>query len=596
MQMRVADYIAEFLVAKGCTQVFSVVGGGAMHLNDALGNAAGINCIYTHHEQAAALAAEGYARINGMPACVCVTTGPGGTNALTGVLCAYQDNIPMLIISGQVRLATTVDSTGLNLRQFGEQEYTIIPSVRPMTKYAEMVKDANKIRYHLEKAWSIAVSGRRGPCWLDIPLDIQGATIDTDALISYKQESSISDIVNIHLVKKLVESSKRPVILAGSGVRTSQSLELLRNLVSKWKVPVISSTSNVDLFVNDDEDYYGMFGVFGGRAGNFIVQNADVILSLGCRLSFKQIGFNYENFAPNAKKIVVDVDICELQKSTTDITVPICADLNAFLSSKAISELEFSGIDANWKAYCQKLKDKYPVYQEKFRLSERVNPYELMHQINEYEDDNRIIVVGNSVACVSVLQIGVKKYGQRMFGNVNCGTMGYDLPAAVGATIAAKREVLCMTGDGSIQMNIQELQTIIHNNLPVKILIFNNNGYQAIVQTQTNFFKRLSGCNAQSGISMPDFRKIAEAYGFPYVRIEKNSEIKDKLSAFFGINGYAICEVLQDDSQGIEPRTKSMQREDGTLFSPPIDHLFPFLNEEEYNSNQYVNMFNGVDK
>ncbi len=589
MKMRVADYIAKFLLEHDCAQVFSVVGGGAMYLNDALGNAEGLKCIYTHHEQAAAIAAEGYARIKGIPACVCVTTGPGGTNALTGVLCAYQDNIPMIIVSGQVRLATTVDSTGLNLRQFGEQEYNIIPTVKPMTKYAVMVKDVNDIRYCLEKAFYLANSGRRGPCWLDIPLDIQGATLETDDLKGYVRDQSECEIANIDRVCELLKHAERPVILAGSGIRSSCSLDLFRSLVNRWKVPVISATSIVDIFATDEENYYGMFGVFGGRAGNFMVQNADTILSLGCRLSFKQIGFNYENFAPNAKKIVVDVDINELQKDTTEIDIPVCADLKDFLDIVSVRSISFDNIDNAWIRYCDTLKAKYPVYQEKFKDSKQVNPYELMHLINGYEDNDRITVVGNSVACVSVLQVGIKKYGQRLFGNVNCGTMGYDLPAAVGAAVASGHEVLCLTGDGSLQMNIQELQTVVHNRIPVKIIIFNNNGYQAIVQTQTNFFKRLSGCNKQSGISMPDFKKIADAYGIPYVKIDHNDRIQQGLDELFGIDGYAICEVTQDDSQGIEPRTKSMQKEDGTLFSPPIDHLYPFLSEEEYQMNQFIN-------
>ena len=332
MNIRVADYIAQFLLEKGCSQVFSVVGGGAMYLNDAFGNTDGLKCMYTHHEQAAAIAAEGYAKVKGTPACVCVTTGPGGTNALTGVLCAYQDNVPMIIISGQVRYATTVESTGLSLRQFGEQEYTIIPSVIPMTKYAKMVKDPHDIKYYLEKAYHIATSGRRGPCWLDIPLDVQGAVIDTDQLNEYQIPDEKTEILNIDRITAVMAAAKRPVILAGSAIRSSGSLDLFRELASKWGAPVISATSIVDIFAPDDDCYYGTFGVFGGRVGNFIVQNADTIVSLGCRLSFKQIGFNYENFAPDATKIVVDVDINELQKDTTEIDIPICADLYDFLN------------------------------------------------------------------------------------------------------------------------------------------------------------------------------------------------------------------------------------------------------------------------
>ncbi|MBQ9580235.1 MAG: thiamine pyrophosphate-binding protein [Lachnospiraceae bacterium] len=590
MKMRVADYIAKFLVDNGCTQVFSVVGGGAMYLNDAFGNTKELKCTYTHHEQAAALAAVGHARITGESACVCVTTGPGGTNALTGVLCAYQDNIPMLIVSGQVRLNTTVESTGLNLRQFGEQEYTIIPSVRPMTKLAVMIEKPEDIRYYLEKAYKTANSGRRGPCWIDVPLDIQGAEVEVDELIGYTEYDEEPRMVNnLERAVSMLEKAKRPVILAGSGLRTSGMLATFKELAKKWGIPVIGATSIVDYYPNNAEGYYGMFGVFGGRAGNFIVQNADVILSLGCRLSFKQIGFNYENFAPDVKKIVVDVDINELNKSTMQIDLPIHADLKDVLNAKELRDLKPTSMEPKWIEYCNMLKKRFPVYLEKFADSEEVNPYEFIHQLQKFSDNGRIIVVGNSVACVSVLQCGINEEGQRLFGNVNCGTMGYDIPAAVGAAIAAKREVLCITGDGSMQMNIQELQTIVHNKIPVKVIVFNNGGYQAIMQTQTNFFKRLSGCNYDSGISMPDLKKIAEAYGLPYVKIEKNAEIADKLKELSKIEGPAICELVQDIKQGIEPRTKSMTKDDGTLFSPPIDNLFPFLTEEEYKACQYEN-------
>lgn len=587
MKIRVADYIAKFLVEHNCNQVFSVVGGGAMYLNDAFGNAEGLKCLYTHHEQAAALAAEGYARMKGTSACVCVTTGPGGTNALTGVLCAYQDNIPMLVVSGQVRYATTVASTGLNLRQFGEQEYNIVPTVKPMTKYAVMVERPEDIRYHLEKAYKLANSGRRGPCWIDVPLDVQGAIIDTETLHGYEETEEKRAIPNMDAVLRMLSTAKQPVIVVGSGLRTSGALEEFKNLAKMWNVPVLSATSIVDYYTLEDENYFGMFGVFGSRAGNFIVQNADVILSLGCRLAFKHIGFNYENFSPNSKKIVVDVDVNELQKNTMNIDLPICADLKDFLGEERLHNSIFTAMDERWPEYCNYLKKKFPVYEEKFETSEKVNPYTLANEMKQGAKEDQIIVVGNSVACVSVLQSGIGKEGQRLFGNANCGTMGYDIPAAVGAAVAAEDEVFCITGDGSMQMNIQELQTIVHNNLPVKLIIFNNGGYQAIVQTQTNFFGRLSGCNKESGVSMPDIKKIAEAYGFPYIRIEKNAGVKEGIQKLRDMNGFAICELIQDDSQGIEPRTKSMEKEDGTIFSPPIDHLFPFLTEEEYEKCQF---------
>jgi acetolactate synthase-1/2/3 large subunit len=337
-----------------------------------------------------------------------------------------------------------------------------------------------------------------------------------------------------------------------------------------------------------------MFGVFGSRSGNFLVQNADVIFSLGCRLSFKQIGFNYENFSPWSKKIVVDVDANELQKHTIDIDIPVCADLEEFLNEEELNGRIFESVEPEWIEYAGMLKKQFPVYTDKYDVGEKVNPYTLANEIKKQSCENQIEVVGNSVACVCVLQSGIAKEGQRLFGNVNCGTMGYDIPAAVGACVASGESVLCITGDGSMQMNIQELQTIVHNQLPVKLIIFNNGGYQAIEQTQTNFFGRLSGCTEKSGISMPIIEKIANAYGFPYIRIEKNAEVRAGIMKLLSMEGFAICELIQDKAQGIEPRTKSMEKEDGTLFSPPIDHLFPFLEEGEYQACQYETFKKGL--
>ncbi len=583
MKKRVADYIVDFLVNKGIKDVFTVVGGGAMYLNDAFGSSKKINCTYHHHEQAAAMAAEGYARINNKMALTCVTTGPGGTNAMTGVLCAYQDNIPMIVISGQVRYNTTVESTGLKLRQFGEQEYTIVDSVKPMTKYAHMVKNANEIKYQLEKALYIANSGRKGPVWLDIPLDIQSAIIETDNLQSYKIENEeFNHCKDIELIIEELKKAERPVILAGSSIRTSGSRNKFLNLIKKLNIPVVAATSIADVINNENELYFGNFGVFGGRSGNFIIQNADLVIGFGCRMSFKQTGFNFKEFASNAKKIVIDIDKEELLKNTMKIDVPIYADI-----SEVIEELNDSNIEAfnnkDWLNYCSNLKKKFSIYQPKFKNSLQVNPYYFINEFNKKIKDDSIVVVGNSTASVCTLQMGVEKENQRLFGNVNCGTMGYDLPASIGACIASKKEVFCVTGDGSIQMNIQELQTIIHNKLPIKIIIFNNSGYQAIVNTQNNFFEgRLSGCTNDSGISMPDFSKLANAYGLPYVLIENNENVEKGLDELINIEGFAICEIIQDEHQTIEPRVKSKEKEDGTIYSPPIDDLSPFLNNDEY--------------
>lgn len=582
MRMRLSDYVAELLLENGIKNVFTVVGGGAMYLNDSFGNNPKIECIYNHHEQASAIAAESYSRINNEIAVACVTTGPGGTNAITGVLCAWQDNIPMLVISGQVRYKTTVESTGLNLRQFGEQEHYIVRTVQSITKYAVMVKEASHIKYHIEKAIYLASHGRRGPCWIDIPLDIQGAMIETDHLEGYTPEYDHEIFFPKESFLQTLQNAKRPVILAGSAIRTANAYKEFLRLVEKLKIPVVASTSNADLLPIGENYYFGNFGVFGGRAGNFIVQNADCLLSIGCRLSFKQTGFNFEGFAPYSNKIVVDVDIEELKKETIKIDVPICMDLKYFLNEAIHTDFNFNCLDTNWIKYCEELKVQFPIFQTNHSLSENVNPYYFAEHLKKLLPSDAVIVVGNSCACVSVLQSGIKRKNQRLWGNVNCGTMGYDLPAAIGAAMASKKLVICVTGDGSIQMNVQELQTIVHNKLPIKIFIFSNGGYNAIMQTHDNFFGRLTGCTKESGVSFPDFERLAYAYKIPYFKCEKNKDLVNLLDRFLNDEKYGICEMIEDINQPIEPKVKSKVREGGAIMSPPIDDLAPFLDQDIY--------------
>lgn len=584
MKIRAADYIAELLCENGIHQMFMVVGGGAMHLDDAFGNHEGIRCIFNHHEQACAMAAEAYARVNNELAVACVTSGPGGTNAITGVLCAWNDSIPLLVISGQVRTDTTVGSTGLNLRQFGEQEYDIVKSVDNMTKYAEMITDSADIRYCVEKAVYLATHGRRGPCWLDIPLDIQGMEIDTETQRSYVPETDQNAGVDEGTIAEALcalSKAKRPVILAGSGIRNAGVYEQFREFVNILKIPVLAATGISDLFPVGAENYYGNFGVIGGRAGNFIVQNADCLLILGARLSLKQIGFNYEKFSPDSFKIMVDADEAELKKKTIHIDMPLCMTLEEFFDMVKVKSAA-AGKEEEWDCYCRELRNWFPGYLEKFEESKTVNPYYFAKKLQELMEERDIVVVGNSCASDMTRQLGIVREGQRMWGNTNCGTMGYDVPAALGAAAASGGTVYCVTGDGSIMMNIQELQTIVHNRLPVKICIHNNSGYQAIVTTHTNFFGRLTGCTAESGISFPNFELLSKAFGMPYFRCENHADVEHVLPEFTELKGYAILEIFSDADQPIEPKTKSKSLGNGKMYSPPIDDLFPFLGEEEY--------------
>ena len=583
MKIRVADYIARILFEYGVRHVFSVIGGGAMYLNDAFGNDPGLKVIYNHHEQASAIAAESYARVNGVPAAVCVTTGPGGTNAITGVLCAWQDNIPMIVISGQVRYDTTVKSTGLQLRQFGEQEHDIVDTVKSITKYAVMITDPNSVRYHVEKAYYLAMQGRCGPVWLDIPLNIQGMTIETDEQNPFIPEERTEVRFSSERLLRLLHQSERPLILAGSGVRAPGVYEKFRAFVERTRLPVLAATSNADILPVGHPLYFGNFGVFGGRPGNFLVQNADCLLVLGCRLSFKEIGFNYQQFAPDAVKIMVDADINELKKPTVKIDMPILAELSMFFDELLKKELSIHVI-SEWMEYGAVLKKRYPIYAEQAGVAMKpgVKPYYFYQEMRKYLKDDAILVAGNSASAVEQLQLGVEKEGQRLWGNVSCGTMGYDLPASLGAAVAGKRQVVCVTGDGSIQMNIQELATIAGYELPVKLVIFSNGGYGALVQTQNNFFRRLSGCTRSSGVFLPDFEKLAAAYGFPYVECSEKNEVPTALKQFFARDGFGICEVIEEPGQMIEPKQKSKALPDGTIFSPPISDLAPFLDKEEY--------------
>lgn len=584
--MKVSDYVAECLVKHGIKTVFGVVGGGAMHLDDSFAHCNGLSFYYNHHEQASAMAAESYARVNNEMAAVSVTTGPGGTNAITGVLCAWQDSIPMLVVSGQVRSQTTVESSGLELRQFGEQEHYIVKTVKDITKYAVTVYNKKTIRYHLEKAIYEATHGRRGPCWVDIPLDIQGDQINPDDLEGYIPEEKDTKQIEKTFKELLcvISKAKRPLVIAGSAIRTANVYREFRYFIEKYKIPTVVGTAIADLFPVDYEHYYGNFGIIGGRCGNFIVQNADCIIVLGCRMAFKHIGFNYEQFSPNSIKIVIDVDENELKKKTLRIDYPVCADLKEFFDFyNNLDDTSFNLCpDEYWKLYCDELKTKFPIYKAVYEKSKSVNPYHFAEIIKKYSDENMLTVVGNSCACDCVRQCGISKEGQRLWGNTDCGTMGYDLPAAIGAAVACGHSVNCVTGDGSIQMNIQELLTIVHNKLPIKIFIHSNGGYFAIVQTHTNFFGRLSGCTSETGISMPDFEKIAWAYGIPYYRCRNHMELEEIMPKIMSEPAYCICEVESDTDQPIEPKSKSKILENGDMISPPIDDLYPFLEKEIY--------------
>lgn len=596
MKKRVADVIADILLEQGITDIFSIVGGGAMFLNDALGHREGLRVMFNHHEQACAMAAEGYVRAGGRMAAVCVTTGPGGTNAITGVLGAFQDNCPMLVISGQVRWPTTAASTGLPLRFMGEQEHNIVDTVRPLTKYVSLLRDPLQVRYEVEKAVYLARHGRPGPCWIDVPLDVQSTLVETEELSAYPPQQEPAEWDRDRFLAEL-KKAERPVILTGSAIRSSGCVDSFRELARRLRVPVLAATYNADLFPWDHPDYYGNFGVNGGRAGNFIVQNADLIIGMGCRMAFRQIGFNYEAFSPNSRRMVIDVDANELKKPTLRIDVPICADIARVIPSLLQTPEAAFEDRCGWLTYCDSLRKRFPVYLEKFDHSPQVNPYRFIRELQQILPEDSVIVLGNSSIAGHVLQMGIVKEGQRIINNMNCGSMGYDLPAAVGAARAVSREVTLITGDGSIMLNLQELMTVKHYRLPVKIIICSNGGYRAIVRTQKNMFEgRYTGCTAETGVEIPDFSKIAAAFDFPYLRIENHEQLADGLRQLYRIPGSAVCELMQDRDQMIEPRIMSRKLEDGTLVSPVIDDLYPFLDREEYRAMRFPGPQAGDEK
>lgn len=587
MEKRVADIIADILLEHGITDIFSVVGGGAMFLNDAFGHRAGLRVIYNQHEQACSMAAEGYVRACGRMAAVCVTTGPGGTNAITGVLGAFQDNYPMVVISGQVRYPTTADSTGLPLRFMGEQEHNIVDTVRPLTKYAVMVKRPQDVRLELEKAIYLADHGRKGPCWIDVPLDIQSALVEAEQLCGYSPEKDCSDW-DMDTFLKEVQYAERPVILAGSAIRSSGCVERFRELAIHIGIPVLAATYNADLFPRGHPFYYGNFGINGGRAGNFIVQNADLIIGMGCRMAFRQIGFNYEKFSPGSRRVVIDIDENELKKPTLRIDVPICTDIDNVVDSLLEAPGPFFSDHCGWLAYCDRLKERFPTYQQKFEYSQAVNPYYFMREVQKVIPKDAVIVLGNSSIAGQVLQIGILEPNQRIINNMNCGSMGYDLPAALGAAQAIGRDVTLITGDGSIMLNLQELMTVKHYGLPVKIFICCNGGYRGIVRSQGGMFGgRITGCTKETGVEMPDFAKVSEAFDLPCFHIGDHAHLPEVLRMVYQTSGPVVCEVEQDLEQIIEPRIMSRRTADGALVSPPIDDLYPFLDEETRQAMQF---------
>jgi acetolactate synthase-1/2/3 large subunit len=595
MKIKVSDYVANFFRIKGVQQCFAVTGGGAMHLNDSFGHNDYFDIVYNHHEQACSMAAEGYAQVTGRPAIVSVTSGPGTTNAMTGVLGAWLDSIPMVIISGQMKRETLISSNSLRLRQLGFQEFNIIDSVKAMTKYAVVVDDPRYVHYHLEKAFYEATSGRKGPVWLDIPIDIQGLYIDEDDIIvtdSVQNISSINEVDIKHFFTKL-NSAKKPVLLAGYQIRMEDSVDHFQKLINFLGIPVLTEWNNHDLLEEGHLLNAGRPGTIGDRNGNLVLQNSDLLIVLGCQLSLRQISYEWKNFARNSYIIGINSEIEELIKPTLNVDQFIVGSVKEVINSILNSGKKSIHSDSlGWNLWAQKMKQKYPVFDtKKNRETGLLSVYEFFHELSKSILGDSVTVLANGAACVAGLQSIKIGKNQRLFTNAGASSMGYAISASIGAAKAVKnqRRVYCIEGDGSIQMNLQELQTIVHNSLNIKIFWINNDGYHSIRQTQKGMFKAeergYCGADQRSGISFPHADRIAVAYGIPYFRIDSNSDIENVLKKINNIYGPLICEVITDPNEDFSPKLTSKMNEDGTFTTPSLEDMYPFLSEVEIREN-----------
>jgi acetolactate synthase I/II/III large subunit len=592
--MKVSDYIFSELAVLGIKDVFTVSGGAAMHLLDSLGTNKDINHVCTHHEQAAAMAAEGNARITGKPGAVLVTSGPGGTNALTGICGAWIDSIPVIFLSGQVTSNTLIEGTGL--RQFGIQESDIVSMVKSVTKYAVTIKDPSQVKYHLQKAIYLSTTGRPGPVWLDIPLDIQSKQIVPDECPSFEPEEK--KIYEKNSLKKqvsnciqLLRNAERPVLISGYGIRLAKGEKEFLRLVKKLRIPVISSWTTSDLISSSNEFSIGRSGIFGDRAGNFTVQNSDLVLSVGSRLSVPQVGYNFPLFARAAKKIVVDIDSAELKKPSIKPDLPIQADAKEFMIEllSQLKDAEPFGI-SSWLQRCRAWKLKYPVVLPEYKgCKDAVNSFYFIQVLSEKLDEKAVIVTDMGTSFTCTMQTFKTKLGQRLSTSSGHASMGFGLPGAIGACIGNNRQdTICISGDGGLQMNIQELQTIVHYNLPIKLFVLNNKGYLTIKATQQNHFGRFVGAEQSSGVTCPDIIKITTAYGLPNTRIANTKELNLKIDSVLKTPGPMVCEIIMEENQPLIPRVSSLKKPDGTIISKPIEDLYPFLSREEFMENMIV--------
>ena len=603
-KIKLVDAIKEFFVLKGIDTCFCVTGGGAMHINDSFGHDTRIHTIYNHHEQASAIAAEGYARIAGKAAIVSVTSGPGATNAITGVAGAWLDSIPMIVISGQMKRETLVSAYNQKLRQLGFQEFNIIDSVSCMTKYAKLLDKPSLVIQEVVHAFDIMNAGRKGPIWLDIPLDVQSELVEiefnSEGFIFPKppfiQVPILSD-TNIlgKIFDKLVDSVK-PVMLIGYEVRMDNSVDKFIKFAERLSIPVVTEWNSHDTISDDHQLNCGRPGTIGNRAGNFVVQQADFLLCVGCQLSIRQISYVWSNFAPSAFKVGVSSDYAELNKPTINFDVKINSSISSFIDQfhHFLVTHNYQSQFIGWLNWASDLSDRYPVVQRKhYDDSRGLSVYVFFKFLSDLLPSNSITILANGASCVAGLQTIVIKPNQRIFTNAGLSGMGYAICAAIGACCAQDDQstpIVCVEGDGSIQMNLQELQTIVHNQLNIKLFWLNNGGYQSIKLTQKGMFNALEkgycGADSSSGLSCPSAEKIASAYGIPYFCASSISALYS-ISSFLLQEGPCIMEIILNPNEEFEPKLQSRLNPDGTFVTPPLEDMAPFLTRDELRSVYY---------
>lgn len=600
--VKVSNFIFQYLVEKyGIEHCFLVTGGGAMHLNDAVGHTPGLTYICNHHEQASAIAAEGYYRTCGKLCVTNVTTGPGGTNAVTGVLGQFLDSIPGLYISGQIKTSTYKHTYPyLNLRQLGDQEADIVSIVTPITKYAKTVYNPLDIKYEIDKAIAIARDGRPGPVWLDIPLDVQGAMVDETKMKEFDLSELIDPVKHdfvdqqiIQLIAK-IKNSKSPVIYVGNGVRLAKREQQFIELAEVLNIPIVTAISGSDIIWYNHPLCYGKPGICGDRLGNIMVQNSDLLIVMGTRLSIRQVSYAYDLLAPKAYKVMIDIDLAEMQKPTLNIDMPIHVNLSEFIDKmmKVVKEEKSLPTFDHWRNWGRVVQKKLPSLVDDNPTQEGyTNSYVFGDELFKQLNDGDVVVTGNGTAYTCTFQSMLVKKGVRVFANQGCAAMGYDIPAAIGAVVSNEAKIngikggrtVLVTGDGSIQMNIQELQTLVTYKMPLKIFVLENEGYLAIKTTQKSFFKgEFTGSNPSSGVVCPDLRKIANAYGIPYISISENGKaLKTAISKTLSSNGPVICEVHMHPEQTLFPKSASfMDEKTGKMSSAPLERMAPFMEEE----------------